>query len=175
MRKTRLFLNIAFLGTILPSCSVGGVHESQPLSGESDSVSIFSSLSSGGVSVQADSTTSSSRSSRERFPFSFPTSATVSVYQSFYIKRGDDGEPVFGNPRFDFSVTVEAGQPLYSTREEYYDLIKMCNPMHYANGGVYAVVGFFSDETCKQGIDNTFYSDTKVFYSDTKVYYYCDD
>ena len=169
MRKAKHLSYIAFLSLMLASCSVDGSSESLSLSEESDSVSVFSSLSSGDVSILADSTTSSSRSSRERF--SFPTSYTVSIYQSFYIKRGDDGEPVFGMPRFDFSVTVEAGHPLYSTHEEYNDLIGMCHPMHYANGGMYAVVGFYSDETCKRVINNTSF----MMYSDTKVYYYCDD
>lgn len=166
MRKTRLFLNIAFLGTILQSCSVGDSSESLSLSEESEpaSSSDASSQSVDDVSVLSGSTMSS-RSSRERNPFSLPASHyTVSIYQSYLIP----GKNIYGNPRYDFSMTVEAGQPLYSTVDELHDLLDSCDESYHPNGGAYGVYGFYQDETCQLSISRAF-----TVNSDMNAYYYC--
>ena len=166
MRKAKHLSYIAFLSLMLASCSVDGSSESLSLSEESDSGSVLSLPSSDDVSVPADSTASSSRSSRERNPFSLPASHyTVSIYQSYLIP----GKNIYGNPRYDFSVTVEAGQPLYSTPDELNDLIAACNEVYVSGGGAHFVNGFYSDEACERFINYTFFT----INSDTKVYYYC--
>ena len=173
MRKRRLFLNIAFAALTLASCSIDGVHESLLLSERSDSGSSLSASpsSSDTVSASSGSIGSSSRSSYERNPFSIRSSSdryTVSIYQSYYLKRGDDGNPVYGNPRYDFSVTVEAGGHLYSNAEEYDDLIEGCNESYSPNGGAYSIIGFYLDATCKHDISYSY-----TVNSDINAYYYC--
>ncbi|MBO4541492.1 MAG: hypothetical protein J5736_05910 [Bacilli bacterium] len=110
---------------------------------------------------------SSSRSSRERNPFSLPATSshyTVSIYQSYLIP----GKNIYGNPRYDFSMTVEAGQPLYSTVDELHDLLDSCDESYRPNGGAYGVYGFYQDETCQLSIGPTF-----TVNSDMNAYYYC--
>lgn len=169
MRKTRLFLNIAFLGTIISSCSVGGSRESLSLSEESEPASSLGvpPQSSDDASFSSSPTMSSSRSSRERNPFSLPATSshyTVSIYQSYLIP----GKNIYGNPRYDFSMTIEAGQPLYSTVDELHDLLDSCDESYRPNGGAYGVYGFYQDETCQLSIGPTF-----TVNSDMNAYYYC--
>lgn len=174
MKKAKHLSYIAFLSLMLASCSVDGSGESLSPSEESEPASSLdaSSQSVDDVSVPGDSAVSSSRSSRERNPFSIrgdSTYYTVSFYQSYYIKRGDDGEPVYGNPRFDFSMGVKAGQYLYDTMDGYSALLSMCHPSYHPNGDAYSVYGFYRDETCQRSIGSHF----KVN-SNMNVYYYCE-
>lgn len=70
--------------------------------------------------------------------------------------------------RYDFSITVQAGEPLYATVEECHALLDSCNESYRTNGGIYGLYGFFSDVTCKRDIPYSF----KVT-SDMNAYYYC--
>lgn len=175
MRKTKLLTNIAFMALTLASCSIDG-QGSEPLSAASESQS-FSSMQTesesgeDSASLDASSSSRSERSSYERNPFSIRNSSdyyTVSIYQSYYLRRGDDGEPVYGNPRYDYSISVEANQRLYSTMDELNELLNSCNESYHPNGGAYGVYGFYFDETCQRSIGSTF----KVT-SDMRAYYYC--
>ena len=90
---------------------------------------------------------------------------TVSIYQSYLIR--DKG--VYGNPRFDFSVRIEAGKPLYATHDELHDLIRECTPNYRSNGdGAYFIDAFYSDEGCKR-----FINVQAPVISNTKAYYFC--
>lgn len=162
--------NIAFMALILASCSINGQGSgSSTVTSESQVLSSAQSGSENGES--SSSIRASSKSSYERNPFSIKNSSdyyTVSIYQSYYIKRGDDGQPVYGNPRYDYSISVEANQRLYSTMDELNELLDSCNESYHANGGAYGVYGFYFDETCQRSIGSTF----KVT-SDMRAYYYC--
>ena len=168
MRKAKHLSYIAFLSLMLASCAVGGGQESMAISEEScqASSSDASSQSVDDVSALSGSTMSS-RSSRERNPFSLSANSshyTVSIYQSYLIP----GKNIYGNPRYDFSMTVEAGQPLYSTVDELHDLLDSCDESYHPNGGAYGVYGFYQDETCQLSIGRTF-----TVNSDMNAYYYC--
>ena len=167
MRKTNNLSYIALLGLMLASCTVGGGQESMAISEESGQASSSDASSQTVDDVSALSgSMMSSRSSRERNPFSLPASHyTVSIYQSYLIA----GKNIYGNPRYDFSVIVEAGKPLYSTPDELNDLIAACNEVYVSGGGAHFVNGFYSDEACERFINYTFFT----INSDTKVYYYC--
>ena len=168
MRKAKHLSYIAFLSLMLASCTVGGGQESMAISEESGQASSSDASSQSVDDVSALSgSTMSSRSSRERNPFSLPATSshyTVSIYQSYLIQ----GKNIYGNPRYDFSVTVEAGQPLYSTVDELHDLLDSCDESYHPNGGAYGVYGFYQDETCQLSIGRTF-----TVNSDMNAYYYC--
>ena len=167
MRKKSVV--IALLGIILSSCTI----DQQGDGSASLVVSTEESFSSSEIRSEESSfsTGSFASSSYERNPFSIKSSSdhyTVSIYQSYYLRRGDDGEPVYGNPRYDYSISVEANQRLYSTMDELNELLDSCNESYHPNGGAYGVYGFYFDETCQRSIGSTF----KVT-SDMRAYYYC--
>ena len=170
MRKTRSFLNIALTALILPSCSVSerGSESSSTPSGSQALSSMQTEAESGGLSSHPSSvSTRSSRSSYERNPFSIRSSSayyTVSIYQCYLLSA----QGAYGNPRYDFSVIVQAGEPLYATVEECHALLDSCNESYRTNGGIYGLYGFYSDVTCKRDIPYSF----KVT-SDMNAYYYC--
>ena len=155
MRKTSNLSYIALLGLMLASCSFGerGSESSSMPSGSQALSSMQTEAESGGPSSSHPSSVStrSSRSSYERNPFSIRSSSayyTVSIYQCYLLSA----QGTYGNPRYDFSVTVQAGEPLYATVEECHALLDSCNESYRTNGGIYGLYGFFSDVTCKRDI-----------------------
>ena len=92
---------------------------------------------------------------------------TVSIYQSYYIEK----EGRYGNPRFDTSVTREAGQPLYANISEKHDLIDLCTEVFHPAGGdgIFDFHAFFEDETRRNAIGYKYY-----ITFDISIFYYCD-
>ena len=89
---------------------------------------------------------------------------TVSIYQSYFIEE----ERTYGNPRFDTSVTYEAGHVLFETREESHALLNRCRPVYSPSGGVYIESFFYFDKECTRHILGGF-----VIESDLMIFYYC--
>ena len=176
MRKRRLLVDIAFMAITLASCSFNGHGSDSSLDTQYLSLSTEEkdkSVSSGSSESLSTHVSSYQRPSSERpFPgFSFLSSTLsksyykVSVYQSNLIP----GQTVYGNPRFDFYVTVEAGKPLYSNVEDREALERQCTPSYRPNGGAPSLEGFYSDVTCQHFINYEFF----VVNSEMNVYYYC--
>lgn len=117
-------------------------------------------------SVQASSSTEKSSSEKPLLSSSAAVHYTVSIYQSYYIE--EKGE--YGNPRFDTSVTREAGQPLYKNVKEIQALEECLGPEYYSIGGsgLYELIGFFLNDKCTISIG---YS--QIVNSDMDVFYYC--
>ncbi len=117
-------------------------------------------------SVQASSSTEKSSSEKPLPSSSATIYYTVSIYQSYYIE--EKGE--YGNPRFDTSVTREAGQPLYKNIKESHDLSGLCRPIYHPNGGdgAYGMDCFFLDKACKKYVTSDF-----VINENLSIYYYC--
>ena len=92
---------------------------------------------------------------------------TVSIYQSYFIEE----ERTYGNPRFDTSVTYEAGTLLYSNFDERSDLMEKCRDDYRPIGGdgAYGFHAFFYDKECTRYIGYDCYIN-----SDFRIYYYCD-
>ena len=91
---------------------------------------------------------------------------TVSIYQSYYI----EDERSYGNPRFDTSVTREAGQLLCKDIKESHDLEGLCRPDYHALGQFYLMSAFYIDEKCSKCVSADF-----VVNADISIYYYCYD
>ena len=89
---------------------------------------------------------------------------TVSIYQSYFIEE----KRTYGNPRFDTSVTYEAGHVLFETREESHALLNRCRPVYSPSGGVYIESFFYFDKECTRHILGGF-----VIESDLMIFYYC--
>ena len=155
---------LTLLGIILSSCTVDSHGSESASTSESHDLS---STESSIVSSSGDASEGLPSSSYERNPFSIRSSSayyTVSIYQCYLLSA----QGTYGNPRYDFSVTVQAGEPLYATVEECHALLDSCNESYRTNGGIYGLYGFFSDVTCKRDIPYSF----KVT-SDMNAYYYC--
>lgn len=169
MRKQKKLVYIAFMATILASCSFN--EEGSELSSSVSESPTLSSVSSEAESSEATSSDSSSAtlpSSKERPPFKISSQSdyyTVSIYQVYWVSSKE----TYANPRFDFSVTVEAGHPLYSTVDEHHALLNQCNVVYNPSGGAYSVNGFYSDEACKHIINGSYYP----INHDMNAYYYC--
>lgn len=182
MIKRKSF-KIAFLAIALTSCSFEG-RVSETVSLASESVSFSSALAESDESV-ASSSFSSSRheSSRSSTPqslhSSLPSSSsspessssspnkiyqTVSVYQCYYIPDQDK----YGNPRFDFRVKAEKGEPLFSGDNLSGTLGRKTRPVYTPIGGSYSEIGFFVDEAC-----TVFATNETIVESDMNIYYYC--
>lgn len=91
---------------------------------------------------------------------------TVSIYQSYYI----EDKKSYGNPRFDTSVTREAGQLLCKDIKESHDLEGLCRPDYHALGQFYLMSAFYADEKCSVCVSADF-----VVNADISIYYYCYD
>ena len=166
MRKQKKLVYIAFTAIILTSCSFPE-QGSESCSSASESL-ILSSASESSEPSSSDSSSATLPSSKERPPFKISSNSgyyTVSIYQCYLLP----GKDTYGNPRFDFSVTVEAGQPLYSTPDELNDLLSECNEIYNPNGGMYQIWGLYSDEACKHFISYSNYPINR----DMNAYYYC--
>jgi len=169
-----LRLTVAALGLVLSSC-VGkvssSVASSVPEVNSSEQVPSSTLSSSAKPSVQVSSSTEKSSSKKTSSKKPLPSSSTavhytVSIYQSYYIE--EKGE--YGNPRFDTSVTREAGEPLYKNVKEIQALEECLDPEYYSTGGsgLYELIGFFLNEKCTIAI-----SYNQIVNSDMDVFYYC--
>ncbi len=170
MNKAKFVMLMASLGLSLSSCNLNE-QGSEPSSFPSESVTLSSSVYSETESSEATSSDSSSAtlpSSKERPPFKISSQSdhyTVSIYQVYWVSSKE----TYANPRFDFSVTVEAGQPLYSTVDERHALLNQCDVVYNPNGGAYFVDGFYSDESCKHFINYSYYPINR----NMNAYYFC--
>ena len=187
MIKRKSLFEIAFLAIALASCSFVE-EESETVSLAQESVSFSSAPAESGESVASSSLSSSLSSSRHRSsksstsqsshsssPSSSSNSAassssankvyqTVSVYQCYYIPDQDK----YGNPRFDFKVTAEKGEPLFSGNNLASALGRQTRPIYAPIGGSYSENGFFIDEAC-----TVYATDKTIVESDMNIYYYC--
>ncbi len=183
MIKKKSLSKIAFLAIALTSCSFVE-EESETVSLAPESVSFSSAPAESGESVASSSLSSSrhksSRSSTSQSPHSSsPLSSsnsaassssankvykTVSVYQCYYIPDQDK----YGNPRFDFKVTAEKGEPLFSGDNLASALGRQTRPIYAPIGGSYSENGFFIDEAC-----TVYATDETIVESDMNIYYYC--
>lgn len=183
MIKRKSLFKIAFFAIALASCSFGG-RGSETVSLAWESVSLSSAPAESGESVASSSFSSSrhksSRSSTPESPHSsLPSSSsnsaasssspnkvyqTVSVYQCYYIPDQDK----YGNPRFDFRVKGEKGEPLFSGDNLSGTLGRKTRPVYTPIGGSYAEIGFFVDEAC-----TVFATNETIVESDMNIYYYC--
>ena len=169
MRKQKKLVYIAFTAIVLASCSFNeeGSESSSSVS-ESPTLSSASSETASSESTSSDSSLATQSSSKERPPFKISSQSdyyTVSIYQVYWVSSKE----TYANPRFDFSVTVEAGQPLYSTVDERHALVGQCNEVYNPSGGAYFVDGFYSDEACKHFINYEYYPINR----DMNAYYFC--
>ncbi len=177
MNKTKIVILIAFS---LSSCNLNE-QGSEASSSSSESIafsSVYSETESSMDTSEANtseiSTSSSfSLSSKNIPPSSRPSPFqsqstvyyTVTIYQCYWISDLES----YGNPRRDFRVKVEAGQPLYSTVDERHALLDRCSIVYYPNGGAYSVNGFYSDEACTRFINYSYYP----INHDMNAYYFC--
>lgn len=174
MSKTKRLSNMAFLGLLLSSCTIEGGHEHLIFSEESGSESSLSSASASVSSEISDIASSAPEASTPEASRPSSTASlsssdnrvyyTVSIYQSYYI----DETMTFGNPRYDTSVKVEAGKPLFETSDEARALRSKCHEVYTPSGGTWFIDGFFIDETCTQYITSYM-----LVESDMNAYYYC--
>lgn len=163
MNKTKIVILIALS---LSSCNLNE-QGSEASSSASESL-ILSSASESSEPSSSDSSSATLRSSKERPPFKISSQSdyyTVSIYQVYWVSSKE----TYANPRFDFSVTVETGQPLYSNPDELNDLLSECNEIYNPNGGMYQIWGLYSDEACKHFISYSNYPINR----DMNAYYYC--
>ena len=124
-------------------------------------------VSSSEAAAPSSSKTASSSSTKQEPSSSTAVHYTVSIYQSYYIE--EKGE--YGNPRFDTSVTREAGQPLYANISEKHDLMDLCTEVFRPTGGdgIYDFRAFFEDKRCRTAIGYKYY-----ITSDVSIFYYCE-
>ena len=157
---------ISFLGLVLTSCSIGARESfsdtpSDSYGGSNSSLecseSESGSIGSLSASLPANSTSRVSK-----------TYYTVSIYQSFYLPKEDK----YGDPKYDTRFKVEAFAPFYKDADAFNELESQCHPSGEFNyphpGGVYMMIAFFYDVTCKREI---LYGDPVT--SNTSIYYYC--
>ena len=136
-------LAVACLGLSLSSCADNQAESVPSSSGYQWSLPIgdLPSSSSSAESRRGTSTAIAPSSESSAAPEPSSSSAvycTVSIYQSYFIEE----ERTYGNPRFDTSVTYEAGHVLFETREESHALLNRCRPVYSPSGGVY-IESFF--------------------------------
>ena len=166
MNKTKIVVLIALS---LSSCNLSEQWgESSSSVSESPTLSSASSEAESSETTSSDSSLATLPSSKERPPFKISSQSdyyTVSIYQVYWVSSKE----TYANPRFDFSMTVEAGQPLYSTTDEYHALLERCDVIYNPNGGAYFVNGFYSDEACTRFINGSYYPINR----DMNAYYFC--
>lgn len=166
MKKAKSIMLIALS---LSSCNLSEEgSETSSLPSESLALSSASSEAESSEATSSDSSSATQRSSKERPPFKISSRSvyyTVSIYQVYWVSSKE----TYANPRFDFSATVEAGQPLYSTVDEHHALLDQCDVVYNPNGGAYFVDGFYSDESCKHFINYSYYP----INHDMNAYYFC--
>lgn len=154
--KARSMTALLAMGLFLSACSYP--------SEESSSLETSSTISSINLSSESSQSESSSivSSSEESSSSDDKVYYTVSIYQSYlpyadlYYRTGT---------RFDTSIKVEAGKPLYTTTEECQEFYHNLHPVYDARGGAYFVHYLFYDEECTEQLgfgvpiesDSTFY------------------
>ena len=177
MKKAKLIMLIALS---LFSCNLSE-QGSESSSSSSESIalsSVYSETESSTDASEANTSETSTSSSLSLSSKNLPPSSrpspfqsqstvyyTVTIYQCYWISDLES----YGNPRRDFRVKVEAGQPLYSTVDEHHALLDRCSIVYYPNGGAYFVDGFYSDESCKHFINYSYY----LINRDMNAYYFC--
>ena len=155
--KARSMTALLTMGLLLSACSTPAQ--------ESSSLETSSAISSISLSSESSQSESSSivSSSEESSSSDDKTYFTVSIYQS-YVGRPD----ALGRTgiRFDTSVKVEAGKPLYNNGEEGQQFYHAyLNPVYDAHGGAIFEGYLFYDEECTEWLgygvpiesDSTFY------------------
>lgn len=155
--KARSMTALLTMGLLLSACS-SPFEESSSL----ETSSTISSISLSSESSQSES--SSIISSLEESSFlDDKVYYTVSIYQS-YMPYADALNRT--GTRFDTSIKVEAGKPLYTTTEEGREFYRTyMHPVYDARGGAYFVAYLFYDEECTEQLgfgvpiesDSTFY------------------
>ena len=168
MKASLRLLAILGLSLSLSSC-VGGSLPSSLVSSRQETSSLLSSspaVSSSERAAPSSSKAVSSSSAKQEPSSSTAVHYTVSIYQSYYIEK----EGRYGNPRFDTSVTREAGEPLYKNVKEIQALEECLNPEYYSIGGsgLYELIGFFLNDKCTVAIGYN-----QIVNSDMDVFYYC--
>ena len=152
MNKANIVMLIASLGFSLSSCSFEAKEESTSISTSEES------------SVASEEEKSSVTSQKEPSLRHY----TVSIYQCFYLPKEDK----YGDPRYDTKYKVEEFAPFYKDADAFNELESQCHPsgeFKYPHpGGVYMMIAFFYDVTCKREI---LYGDPVT--SNTSIYYYC--
>ena len=155
--KARSMTALLTMGLLLSACSTPAQ--------ESSSLETSSAISSISLSSESSQSESSSivSSSEESSSSDDKVYYTVSIYQSYlpyadlYYRTGT---------RFDTSIKVEAGKPLYTTTEEGREFYRTnMHPVYDARGGAYFVAYLFYDEECTKQLgfgvpiesDSTFY------------------
>ena len=155
--KARSMTALLTMGLLLSACSTPAQ--------ESSSLETSSAISSISLSSESSQSESSSivSSSEESSSSDDKVYYTVSIYQSYlpyadlYYRTGT---------RFDTSIKVEAGKPLYTTTEEGREFYRTnMHPVYDARGGAYFVAYLFYDEECTEHLgfgvpiesDSTFY------------------
>lgn len=160
-RIKNTLLSITVLGMLsacVPETKVSSISESSfSTETSSESTSAESSLNSSLSEESSISSLEESSSSDDKVYY------TVSIYQSYlpyadlYYRTGT---------RFDTSIKVEAGKPLYTTTEEGREFYRTnMHPVYDARGGAYFVAYLFYDEECTEQLgfgvpiesDSTFY------------------
>ena len=173
MKSRKHVKTTVFVALMLVSCSFDQNQASSSLSTASENTTALSS-SKNEKSEITNSSLSSSDVRSSPLPSSKPASSssldgkiyhTVSIFQSYYVE--EDG--AYGNPRFDFSVKIEEGKPLYANSNEHDALTRQCNEIYHPNGGYYLCVGFYSDVTC-----TSYITSYMLVESDMNAYYYCE-
>ena len=155
--KARSMTALLTMGLLLSACSTPAQ--------ESSSLETSSAISSISLSSESSQSECSSivSSSKESSSSDDKVYYTVSIYQSYlpyadlYYRTGT---------RFDTSIKVEAGKPLYTTTEEGLEFYRTyMHPVYDARGGAYFVHYLFYDEECTEHLgfgvpiesDSTFY------------------
>ena len=175
MNALSRFLTITLLSLYLSSCSFGaqelGSPESSPKSEWSYPIGVLSSKEH--VSRPNDEMISSatpSISNEEASSLPLPSSSeekafcTVSIFQSY---KTDDGV-IYKEPRFDLSLTYEAGQVLYETVDEKHALGNLLHPVYHPTGGTWGLAYFCFDVKCTEWIAYGF-----AVNEDISIYYFC--
>lgn len=169
--RNSLGLFAVCLALCLTSCvgeTSSSIASSVPNVSSSERVPSSALSSSAKPSVQASSSTEKSSSEKQSSEKPSPSSSaavyyTVSIYQSYYIEK----EGRYGNPRFDTSVTREAGHALHKDIEERHTLFESCHPDYRGMGEIYMMNGFYFQQECEKIISYAFVVD-----GDLSIYYY---
>jgi hypothetical protein len=155
----RLLILVAL--ATLSACASGG--EQQSSLNSSTSIPEESSLA---IATGESSTTASQSSSESSLESSSDDKIyhLVSIYQS-YPRNPDSAGDI--KVRFEMSLQIEDGKPLYSNDKEMYALTDQFKPDFIPHTGAYSLIPLFYDVEC-----TTFYIHGTPITSDSTFYYY---